>query len=290
MKTALLHWEDAVLISERLVTNNSRFSCLSAIVYTCPPKWSTLPWSWVTRSLSVSLATTAADSAPLLSSSLGERSKCNKKRISRNRKGFTQNSALIPWENVSEGMNEWWIWGFIYIYKNYKLIDILTLLTSWGLSLLSSEISNSEVSFLWFFFLEVIVFFFLLSNLSKNLIPLQKQHPRSVGNRPKKRKSMPYSIILGLGWASSRCSSCSLIPFQNSSSLRIAFGSRNVGVMMIQWEFLTKPDSKKNIYCSDGRGMLEIGHFLGPVCWDRSVTRERVLKKKKKLPFSRWGS
>ena len=179
---------------------------------------------------------------------------------------------------------------YIYIYIIYKLIDILTLLTSWGLSLLSSEISNSEVSFLWFFFLEVIVFFFLLSNLSKNLIPLQKQHPRSVGNRPKKRKSMPYSIILGLGWASSRCSSCSLIPFQNSSSLRIAFGSRNVGVMMIQWEFLTKPDSKNNINCSDGRGMLEIGHFLGPVCWDRSVTRERVLKKKKKLPFSRWGS
>lgn len=30
-------------ISERLVTNNSRFSCLSTIVYTCPPKWSTLP-------------------------------------------------------------------------------------------------------------------------------------------------------------------------------------------------------------------------------------------------------
>lgn len=43
-------------------------------------------------------------------------------------------------------------------------------------------------------FSEVIVFFFLLSYLSKNLIPLQKQHPRSVGNRP--RKSMPYSIIL----------------------------------------------------------------------------------------------
>ena len=179
----------------------------------------------------------------------------------------------------------------IYIYIYSKMIDILTLLTSWGLSLLSSTISNSEVSFLWFFFLEVIVFFFLLSNLSKNLIPLQKQHPGSVGNRPKKRKSMPYSIILGLGWASSRCSSCSLIPFQNDSSLRIAFGSRNVGVMMIQWEFLTKPDSINNIHCSDGRGMLEIGHFLGPVCWDRSVTRERVLKKKKKkLPFSRWGS
>lgn len=45
-------------------------------------------------------------------------------------------------------------------------------------------------------FSEVIVFFFLLSYLSKNLIPLQKQHPRSVGNRPFKRKSMPYSIIL----------------------------------------------------------------------------------------------
>ena len=70
MKTALLHWEDAVLISERLVTNDSWFSCLSAIVYTCPPKWSTLPSSWVTRSLSFSLATAAADSAPLLSSSL----------------------------------------------------------------------------------------------------------------------------------------------------------------------------------------------------------------------------
>lgn len=107
--------------------------------------------------------------------------------------------------------------GDLYIY--YKFIDILTLLTSWGLSLLSSEISNSEVSFLWFFFLEVIVFFFLLSNLSKNLIPLQKQHPRSVGNRPKKRISMPYSIILGLGWASSRCSSCSLIPFPLGSPL-----------------------------------------------------------------------
>lgn len=52
---ALLHWEDAVLISERLVTNDSRFSCLSAIVYTCPSKWSTLPSSWVTRSLSLSL-------------------------------------------------------------------------------------------------------------------------------------------------------------------------------------------------------------------------------------------
>ena len=36
--------------------------------------------------------------------------------------------------------------------------------------------------------------------------------------------------------------------------------------MMIQWEFLTKPDSINNIHCSDGRGMLEIGHFLGPVC------------------------
>lgn len=45
-------------------------------------------------------------------------------------------------------------------------------------------------------FSEVIVFFFLLSYLSKNLRPLQKQHPRSVGNRPFKRKSMPYSIIL----------------------------------------------------------------------------------------------
>ena len=55
--SALLHWEDAVLISERLVTNDSWFSCLFAIVYTCPPKWSTLPSSWVTRSLSVSLAT-----------------------------------------------------------------------------------------------------------------------------------------------------------------------------------------------------------------------------------------
>ena len=30
-------------------------------------------------------------------------------------------------------------------------------------------------------FSEVIVFFFLLSYLSKNLIPLHKQHPRSVG-------------------------------------------------------------------------------------------------------------
>jgi hypothetical protein len=30
----------------------------------------------------------------------------------------------------------------------------------------------------------------------KNLIPLQKQHPRSVGNQPFKRKSMTYSIIL----------------------------------------------------------------------------------------------
>lgn len=70
MKMALLHWEDAVLISERLVTNDSWFSCLFAIVYTCPSKWSTLPSSWVTRSLSVSLTTAAADSSPLLSSSL----------------------------------------------------------------------------------------------------------------------------------------------------------------------------------------------------------------------------
>jgi hypothetical protein len=50
--------------------------------------------------------------------------------------------------------------------------------------------------FLMILFSEVIVFFFLLSYLSKNLRPLQKQHPRSVGNRPFKRKSMPYSIIL----------------------------------------------------------------------------------------------
>ena len=92
MKTALLHWEDAVLISERLVTNDSGFPCLSAIVYTCPSKWSTLPSSWVTRSLSVSLTTAAADSTPLLSSCTWY----NKKRISRNRKVFTQNSALIP--------------------------------------------------------------------------------------------------------------------------------------------------------------------------------------------------
>ncbi|MCD7447162.1 hypothetical protein HAX54_024742, partial [Datura stramonium] len=66
MKTALLHWEDAILISERLVTNDSRFPCLSAIVYTYPSKWSTLPSSWVTRSLSLSLTTAAADSTPLV--------------------------------------------------------------------------------------------------------------------------------------------------------------------------------------------------------------------------------
>ena len=82
----------AVLISERLVTNDSGFPCLSAIVYTCPSKWSTLPSSWVTRSLSVSLTTAAADSTLLLSSCTWY----NKKRISRNRKVFTQNSALIP--------------------------------------------------------------------------------------------------------------------------------------------------------------------------------------------------
>lgn len=171
--------------------------------------------------------------------------------------------------------NEWMMDLRIYIYilKNDRYIN-----TPHLLRVVAPLVWNFQFRGLWFFFLEVIVFFFLLSNLSKNLIPLQKQHPRSVGNRPKKRKSMPYSIILGLGWASSRCSSCSLIPFQNDSSLRIAFGSRNVGVMMIQWEFLTKPYSINNIHCSDGRGMLEIGHFLGPVCWDRSVTRERVLK------------
>jgi hypothetical protein len=42
--------------------------------------------------------------------------------------------------------------------------------------------------------------------------------------------------------------------------------------------FLTKPESINSFNCSDGRGLLEIGHFLGPACWDQSVTRERVLK------------
>lgn len=38
--------------------------------------------------------------------------------------------------------------------------------------------------------------------------------------------------------------------------------------------FLTKPESFNNINCSDGRGMLEIGHFLGPACngsWTASI-------------------
>ncbi|MCE3051391.1 hypothetical protein HAX54_049714 [Datura stramonium] len=91
-QTTLLHWEDTVLISERLVTNDSGFPYLSAIVYTCPSKWSTLPSSWVTLSLSVSLTTAAADNTPLLPSCTWY----NKKRISRNQKVFSQNSALIP--------------------------------------------------------------------------------------------------------------------------------------------------------------------------------------------------
>lgn len=55
---------------------------------------------------------------------------------------------------------------------------------------------------------------------------------------------------------------------KNSSSLRIALwkperrGHDDPGGGI----FLTKPESLNSIHCSDGRGMLEIGHFLGPAC------------------------